>query len=370
MVESATVRNLRVVEYYSGIGGARAGLDKWSGRKKTVSTEVVASFDMNEVVNSVYRLNFGEKPIAKSIEHLSVADINRHKADLWLLSPPCQPFTKGGGRNGGGDHDPRCNSFAHLTDLLFSEGVTKKPEYLLVENVPAFGESSMLNQFVANLQKHGYNCVKIIASPTQLGIPYHRPRFYLLASAAADRPPKPALESCSEIIPLRVFLASRAVCLDAGNADLTLRVDKNVFFKHKDYRFDVVNEKSRHVACFTKGYGQNHRGSGSLYVEKALSDADPEQEQEAKPDEPEAKRMKRSIDTPRTWHGEQWVAGGDILAMNLCPRLFSTDELLALHGYPRGFVLPNTLSLKQKYRAIGNSLSCDVHAALFDLLLY
>jgi hypothetical protein len=51
---------------------------------------VVESFDINSVANDVYEYNFGKRPCAKSISDLSIADVDKYKADLFLMSPPCK----------------------------------------------------------------------------------------------------------------------------------------------------------------------------------------------------------------------------------------------------------------------------------------
>lgn len=70
---------------------------------------------------------------------LTTADISRLNANLWLLSPSCQPYTvlnplaKGAA-------DPRAHSFLHLIDNVLPELSTHDmhPRHLLVENVAGF----------------------------------------------------------------------------------------------------------------------------------------------------------------------------------------------------------------------------------------
>lgn len=55
---------LRVVEFFSGIGGWRCAVDRAFGR---TSTEVVGAFDINTAANDVYEANFKFKPSNVSI---------------------------------------------------------------------------------------------------------------------------------------------------------------------------------------------------------------------------------------------------------------------------------------------------------------
>ncbi|CDJ35490.1 DNA methyltransferase 2, putative [Eimeria mitis] len=83
---------LRVFEFFSGIGGLREGLtEALSGLRVRwgcdINAEVVGAYDISATANEVYRHNFKVSPICISIEHLSLQQIDG-KADLWLLSPP------------------------------------------------------------------------------------------------------------------------------------------------------------------------------------------------------------------------------------------------------------------------------------------
>jgi site-specific DNA-cytosine methylase len=73
------------------------------------------------------------------ISTLNVDDLGPLRADLWLLSPSCQPYTVINPL-AKGSADPRAKSFLHLIQNVLPELVTVKqhPHYLLVENVGGF----------------------------------------------------------------------------------------------------------------------------------------------------------------------------------------------------------------------------------------
>jgi tRNA (cytosine38-C5)-methyltransferase len=70
---------------------------------------------------------------------LDVGDLVPLRADLWLLSPSCQPYTVINPL-AKDSADPRAKSFFHLTQNLLPKLVAVKqhPRYLLVENVRGF----------------------------------------------------------------------------------------------------------------------------------------------------------------------------------------------------------------------------------------
>lgn len=109
---------MRVLELFCGIGGFHSALDKarerLSGSPESNSfsdsePEIVAS-DINELSNDTYELNFGIRPLQKAIESLPLAVLESF--DLWMASPPCQPYSRNGNQKGG--QDARATAFMTL----------------------------------------------------------------------------------------------------------------------------------------------------------------------------------------------------------------------------------------------------------------
>ncbi|KAJ1845154.1 hypothetical protein LPJ73_004949, partial [Coemansia sp. RSA 2703] len=136
------------------------------------------SFDMNENANSVYEHNFGMRPNNKAIDYLETNDIDRHKADCWLLSPPCQPYTRGGKYLD--DEDPRARGLIHLLKLM--PKLKHVPSYVLLENVMNFENSVSRRLLVETLGSLGFEIHECLLSPVQFGIPNNRLRYFLVAT--------------------------------------------------------------------------------------------------------------------------------------------------------------------------------------------
>ena len=117
---------MRAVEFFSGIGG-------WSFALKhsCESVEVVAAYDINPIANKVYQLNHNIKPHHKSIEKLSAKELQSFNADVWLMSPPCQPHTRNNTSEKRDVLDPRSNAFLHLLEMLLA--LSNPPTYLALE---------------------------------------------------------------------------------------------------------------------------------------------------------------------------------------------------------------------------------------------
>eukprot|EP01065_Artemidia_motanka_P023959 TRINITY_DN28612_c0_g1_i1.p1 TRINITY_DN28612_c0_g1~~TRINITY_DN28612_c0_g1_i1.p1 ORF type:complete len:378 (+),score=34.24 TRINITY_DN28612_c0_g1_i1:70-1134(+) len=341
---------MRVLELYSGIGGARAALDAWAA-EHAVEVET-ASYDNNEHANTVYRHNFGCSPCTQGIEHLSVGQIDRMRSDLWLLSPPCQPHTLNGGRGGKGDlKDHRSDSLAHLCQLL--RHTTHAPQFLLLENVPGFKDSEACVVLKEVLHTRGYTVRDTVLSPISFGIPNDRKRYYLLGSQShlADVPmPEPATAPPT----LAEFFDAAGVQRPAADEAGRLCVPGSMFSGHPEYKFDLAALSSRTTACFTKGYTESFRGSGSLLL---MSGPLPPRDEEPQ-------------DGAQSCTQPQWLRGSALAELEEGRiRYFSAGELLALFGFPTRFTFPEGISRKQRYRLIGNSLNCTVHLHLLRHLL-
>ena len=73
-------RTLRVVEFFSGIGGWSSAFELQEGLK----FNVVAAYDVNSVSNDVYKHVYGLMPCSSAIESLSLKTLDAHNADIWV----------------------------------------------------------------------------------------------------------------------------------------------------------------------------------------------------------------------------------------------------------------------------------------------
>merc|ERR1712063_244742 len=105
---------LRVWEFFAGIGGMRLGLPK----EKEYSS--IKAVEVSRVVNEAYQHNFPTDVVySKLVEHFSRRELDG-TGDVWLLSPPCQPYTKTKNAKQQHQEDLRSNGFHHLTTVLGS----------------------------------------------------------------------------------------------------------------------------------------------------------------------------------------------------------------------------------------------------------
>ncbi|NWW52552.1 TRDMT methyltransferase, partial [Pedionomus torquatus] len=361
-----------------------------------ISAEVVAAVDVNNLANEVYKHNFPSTPLwAKTIEGITLREFDRLSFDMILMSPPCQPFTRTGRQ--GDVSDPRTKSFLYILDTL--PRLQKLPKYLLVENVKGFESSSARNELLRTLETCGFKYQEFLLSPTCLGIPNSRLRYFLIAKLhqepfsfqapgqvsllVADKvheaisssseekklDPNISLDCSSKMsLPKGAFLFKLETVeemerkRDQDN-DSSIQMLKDYLEDENEemsqyflppksllrYAFllDIVKPTCRRSTCFTKGYGHYVEGTGSVL--QTAVDVQLESVFKHMEELPEEEKLMK------------------LSALRL--RYFTPREIANLHGFPLEFGFPDKVTIKQCYRLLGNSLNVQVVAKLISLLL-
>ncbi|XP_070784274.1 tRNA (cytosine(38)-C(5))-methyltransferase isoform X3 [Enoplosus armatus] len=306
-----------------------------------------------------------------------------------LMSPPCQPFTRIGLQ--GDIADPRTKSFLYILDLL--PRLCRLPRFILLENVKGFESSSARERLVKTLRECGYTFQEIMVSPTSVGIPNSRLRYYLIAKMSPEnfstktsseildafphpaesgspeqptvvRPPRPG--TCQ---PEEEVLYKLETTLDAQrkmnqNSDLSVRqiqdfLEPQMEVSMEHYLLppktllryalllDIVRPTCRRSVCFTKGYGRYVEGTGSVL--QCCTETEMESVFRGLDQYSEEERLQR--------------------LSKLKLRYFTPREVANLMGFPQSFCFPEQIPLKQQYRVLGNSLNVVVVARLLQLLV-
>ncbi|URE27712.1 C-5 cytosine-specific DNA methylase [Musa troglodytarum] len=379
-VEEKICRCWRILEFYSGIGGMRYSL-----LRAGIRGRVVEAFDINNIANDVYEHNFGHRPFQGNIQILTPLDLDKYEAHAWLLSPPCQPYTRQGLQKDSAD--ARALSFIKILENM--PHMMQPPLMLFVENVVGFETSNTHKHMMEVLAGIGFVTQEYILSPLQFGVPYSRPRYFCLAKR---KPLSFRNPSCNNLIlwtpspfmpsknnqstdgsdgndgnqgefnsscePIINFLETHFL---TGNQQeyTTFRFGTEVVSSTADddgggtnknawdmysvapslierwgNAMDIVFPESRRCCCFTKSYYRYVKGTGSLLATSG--------------------DINSRLEAP------------SLIELGL--RFFTPREVANLHSFPAEFHFPSHTSLRQRYALLGNSMSVAVVAPLLQYL--
>lgn len=165
---------LRVLELFAGIGGWRLALE---AALPPGSVATFAPYDSGPHCSEIYALNFGEPCCRRNIEQLEPRELEGF--DIWLMSPPCQPFSTTKDAKQGDLGDKRCKALDHLCAVL--PRLAHPPRFVALENVKGFKGSAACAKWRGALEATGFTCRQLLLDLADFGTPNHRTRFYLLA---------------------------------------------------------------------------------------------------------------------------------------------------------------------------------------------
>lgn len=345
----------KVLELFSGIGGMSCAVKQLGLHPEP---EVV-SFDINEVANQVHELNFpDDKIFERNLVAVTAQELDKIGADVWTMSPPCQPFTCLGLQKD--VDDKRSDCLRHLLQTVLPE-MNQKPKFILLENVRGFETSRARDVLLETLRKLKYQWREFLLSPHQLGIPNSRTRYYLMAKLTNF----PFDSDCilEEIASLSLLDSSCSSCMNTFFRNISQDQWQNLMFPKVPLKYfldkypssdllltanelkyiqamDIVTPSSERTCCFTRSYGHLFQGTGSVLQDDPSIDV-----------EKAVKAYAESKDFK------------DLEQLKL--RFFSPDEVARIMCFPPDFKFPPQTTRKQRYRLLGNSVNVKV----VDLML-
>jgi DNA (cytosine-5)-methyltransferase 1 len=228
----------RVVELFCGMGGfaESAGDD----------VEVVLAADASSHVLEIYKKNFKHNARQMNLQSAHADLMAKLDADIWWMSPPCQPHTVRG--NQLDLSDPRSASFEKVLEFITEVG----PRAIGMENVEGFKSSDAHRRLLGVLERAGYHVTEEILCPTQFGVPNKRPRYYM----AARKDAVPVFKTKQVGRPFQTYLEK--------DLDPRLEVRDQDFQKYgKAFLIVDAEDPDAVTSCFTSAYGKSWVFSGS-----------------------------------------------------------------------------------------------------------
>lgn len=243
--------------------------------------------------------------------------------------------------------DRRSDPFVHICEILPE---LKCIDRILMENVKGFEASKAREMFVEALNRSGFHYQEFILSPTQLGIPNSRHRYYCLARKS--KPFSFASESILTTLPLAsdgdVSDVQEICRFISPNGESCTAVPEKVLRKYF-LVLDITYPDSRNSMCFTKAYTHYAEGTGSVFCPLGKEAVDTC-----------CSQLKLLLDEKQSVK----------LLEGLQLRYFTPTEVSRLMCFPESeFSFPEKISNKSRYRLLGNSINVLVVSELIKLLV-
>ena len=187
------MQKIKVIELFAGYGSQHCALKRLKRDYPYFDFEVVAFCEIDKNAIKAYQTLHGDK-----IHNLG--DITKIKpsdvpdCDLMTWSFPCTDISCAGAQHGLSEGSNTRSSLCWDAMRIFK---TKRPKYLLMENVSALSSRKFLgdfNKLQSDLQNLGYtNFVKLV-NAKDMGVPQNRLRVFMVSILDCTRPyyfPKP-----------------------------------------------------------------------------------------------------------------------------------------------------------------------------------
>lgn len=310
--------------------------------------EVHAAVDINTTAYRVYRHNHPDtKCLNNNIQKFKPKEILKMNVNAILMSPPCQPFTRVGNKKD--VDDARTNALVHICSIL-DELTTI--EYILMENVKGFEISQARDLYIESLKRSNFEYQEFMLSPTEIGVPNTRYRYYCLARK--NKPFSFKCDSILEQLPTYSDKVERKTVSDVlknvkePNDDYSpYKLSDDVLLK-RAWLLDIKHPSSKNTICFTKAYTHYTEGTGSVYCPKTKSELD----KVFATIKDEALTSTEKLDLLKT----------------LEMRYFTPSEVAKLMSFSDKFSFPPETTNKQRYRVLGNSINVATVGKLIKLL--
>ena len=171
------MRKIRSIDLFCGAGGSSWGA-------KSAGVELVAGFDMWEIVKDVYLDNFPEaKFYCDRLENSTPGKIKDElgRIDLILASPECTNHSVAKGNK------PRCEKSRETALQVLKFARVFKPRWMVLENVVNMKHWDRYDDLIGDIKKLGYHTSMQVLNSVDFGVPQNRRRMFVLC----DRKKKP-----------------------------------------------------------------------------------------------------------------------------------------------------------------------------------
>ena len=295
---------MRVCSLFSGIGGIDIGF-------RQAGYSIVWANEYDAAACKTYRHYFGDSYLVEDdIRNIKIANIPDF--DVLTAGFPCQPFSVAGRQRGFGDK--RGNLFFEITRIIDS----KRPKVVFLENVPNLMEHDEGKTFLVifnSLAQFGYSVYyKVMAANEYCNLPQIRKRIYIVAFR--------------DDIADRIYQHPEPVELILKSSDIVRRSEKQ-----NDIYYYNGTDMYQYLA-------RNMRDKEAIY---RITDT-------------EVRWTKNKMCPTLTANMGTYPDRVPVVWDDYGIRKLTLRECLDFQGFPKDFYFPNTITIDDAYKQIGNSV--------------
>lgn len=298
-----------VASLFAGIGGICLGF-------KQAGFDIVWANEVDSAACKTYRHNFGNEYLIeddiRKIKTDSISDV-----DVLAGGFPCQPFSIAGRQRG--FEDKRGNLFFEISRIVDA----KRPKVIFLENVPNLVEHDDGKTFLViynSLVQFGYSIYyKIMAANEYGNLPQVRKRIYIVA----------VRDDISE----KMYYHPEPLELSRNAFDIIDQADK----KNAVYYYPENSSMYQYLK-------KNMRDTAAIY---RIVDAG-------------IRRTKDKMCPTLIANMGTYPDRVPVIWDNYGIRKLTLRECLDFQGFPNDFYFPNTITIDDAYKQIGNSVCVPV----------
>lgn len=299
---------MRVCSLFSGIGGIDLGFQQ-------AGFDIVWANEIDSAACKTYRYNFENALLVEGDIHKISAE-NIPEFDVLTAGFPCQPFSIAGLQKGFKDRDG--NHFFEITRIIDA----KRPKVVFLENVPNLMGHDNGKTFLViynGLAQFGYSVYyRVLASNEYGNLPQIRKRIYIVA--------------VRDDIADRVFVYPEQLPLTLQSSDIIKRSEK----QHEIYYY-TEPEMYQHLASHMNDRKAIYR----------LTDT-------------EVRWTKNMMCPTLTANMGTHRDRVHVIWDDFGIRKLTLRECLDFQGFPKEFYFPNSITINDAYKQIGNTVSVPV----------
>ncbi len=293
---------------FSGIGGIDIGF-------RQAGYSIVWANEYDAAACKTYRHYFGDSYLVEDdIRNIKIANIPDF--DVLTAGFPCQPFSVAGRQRGFGDK--RGNLFFEITRIIDS----KRPKVVFLENVPNLMEHDEGKTFLVifnSLAQFGYSVYyKVMAANEYCNLPQIRKRIYIVAFR--------------DDIADRIYQHPEPVELILKSSDIVRRSEKQ-----NDIYYYNGTDMYQYLA-------RNMRDKEAIY---RITDT-------------EVRWTKNKMCPTLTANMGTYPDRVPVVWDDYGIRKLTLRECLDFQGFPKDFYFPNTITIDDAYKQIGNSVCVPI----------